>query len=98
MGRARGGSPAFSFAGYGQQQPLADFYFLYWPLSLALLLALQQPALAPLAVLLMLWQRRPLLGGLALLRRLLTPRLGTPRGLGTRPPARVGPEPAGPRE
>jgi 4-hydroxybenzoate polyprenyltransferase len=64
------GGPAFSFAGY-HRQPLADFYEVYWPLSLSLLLALRDPRLVLLLAVFVLWQRRYLARGVAAVLRLL---------------------------
>jgi hypothetical protein len=64
---------AFSLEGY-DRQPLADFYCVYWPLCLLLLLVLQQPTLWPLAAVFVLWQARFFFLAAAILRRRLPAR------------------------
>jgi 4-hydroxybenzoate polyprenyltransferase len=69
---------AFSLEGY-DRQPLADFYLVFWPLSLSVLLAIGQPWLFPVALMLVVWQRRPLARGMATLKRLIRVKLSPTR-------------------
>jgi 4-hydroxybenzoate polyprenyltransferase len=70
--KRRGGAPA----------PLAEFHRVYWPLSLAILLAAREPLLAPLALVVVLWQRQFLSSRLASLAQAVRARSGrTGRGL-----------------
>jgi hypothetical protein len=52
---ANGLTAAFSFEGF-KRQPLNDFYYIYWPTSLAFLLVLHEPWLLPLLALVLLWE------------------------------------------
>ena len=45
----------YSFASYGRM-PLSDFYYAYWPLALATVLALQRPVFWPILGFNVLWQ------------------------------------------
>lgn len=67
---AGGVRSAFSLDGY-DRQPFADFYLIYLPLSLLLLLILSQPLLFPMAVVFVLLQRRSLRRAAAALQLLL---------------------------
>lgn len=51
----QGSQSAFSLEGYARQ-PLADFYEIYWPLSLSLLLVISQPWLWPFPLVFILWR------------------------------------------
>jgi 4-hydroxybenzoate polyprenyltransferase len=70
---ANGLTAAFSFEGF-QRQPLNDFYYVFWPTSLALLLVLQEIWLLPLLALLALWELPVVLAAPSTLLRLLKAR------------------------
>ncbi len=70
---ANGLAAAFSFEGF-KRQPLNDFYYIYWPASLAILLVLHEVWLWPLLALLFVWEWRVLVGAPATLVRLFKAR------------------------
>lgn len=70
----RGVGPAFNWTAYWLH-PLGDFYEIFWPLFIVLLLAARDPLYLPLPFFLLCWQMPWLCQQLPLLRRLLRPKL-----------------------
>jgi 4-hydroxybenzoate polyprenyltransferase len=81
---------AFSLEGY-ERQPLADFYEIYWPLSLSLLFVISQPWLWPFPLVFILWRASLMNPGSGDAAWLLARASSLRKKLGVQDPSAAGP-------